>query len=117
MFDRCLCWQVPWTRQTFNGIMNAYAEVGDTQRCRELCQRMAQQGISPDEVTYSTVLRSYACALPLAPLAYTLHAHALDRAQRTMMTVSVLMSQLGCVPLCLRLVIGPAAALSAHQMS
>ena len=42
-----LCKQVPWTRQTFNGIMNAYAEEGNTQRCRELCKRMEQEGIPP----------------------------------------------------------------------
>ena len=55
--------QVPWTRQTFNGIMNAYAEQGNTQRCRELCKRMEQEGIPPDEVTFSTILRSYAYVL------------------------------------------------------
>ena len=55
-----VCKQVPWTRQTFNGIMNAYAEQGNTQRCRELCKRMEQEDIPPDEVTFSTILRSYA---------------------------------------------------------
>ena len=49
-----------WTRQTYNGMMAAYAEAGRTQRCRELAARMAQQNLDPDETTYSTILRSYA---------------------------------------------------------
>ena len=60
--------QVQYTRQTYNGLMAAYAEAGQTHKCRELQARMAAQDIRPDEVTYSCILRSYACAQPVVPV-------------------------------------------------
>ena len=66
--------QVAYTRQTYNGLMAAYAEAGATHKCRELHARMAAQDITPDEVAYSCILRSYACAPPPGRLGPGPHA-------------------------------------------
>ncbi|CAE8692996.1 unnamed protein product, partial [Polarella glacialis] len=62
VYDEMLAEKMQFSIVTFNSLIDACARSGDMHRVQPLLEDMSRQGITPNVITYSTVLKGYCSA-------------------------------------------------------